>query len=116
MKIIATTPTGYLVEATGEELANAAGYRSASDVPGAIKENHRWEWSFKVGTTFKPDAAFLYLQELRRHEEKIKSSMSMLRALADMLAGALPTTMIPSLIEDAENDTCGAPIGDKHDR
>lgn len=99
MKIIATTSTGYLVEATGEELANAAGYRNISDVPGAIRIDHGWSWSFKIGATFKPDAALLYIQELRRHEEKIKSSASMLRALADMLAGALPTTMIPPLID-----------------
>src|SRR5690348_17538743 len=64
MKIIAKTSTGYLVEATGLELANAAGYNHPSEAPGFKPNNSysSYSGSFPIGTEFKPTETFDYLQ------------------------------------------------------
>lgn len=102
MKVIARTANGYLVEATADELANAAGYNSAYGAPGAIRRDgqYSYEYAFPIGTEIKPAATHVYLQKLREHEEKCKSSAAFLRGMADMLDAAMPTTIVPPEPED----------------
>lgn len=100
MKIIGRTSSGYIVEATDYELANAAGYSQPLDAPGWEREGvsyHRG-W-FKIGTEFKPTEIHKYLTNLRANEDKVRQSETLLRALADMLHTALPTTIIPPTTE-----------------
>ena len=98
MKVIAKTDSGYLVEATGEELARAAGYRWLnSDVPGAKIERGSYseKWVLPIDTKIDVSAAHDYLRNLRDSEDKCKSSAAFLRGMADMIDAALPTTIVP---------------------
>lgn len=96
MKIIGITRNGYIVEATDTELANSAGYNVPSEVPGWESERGSYHrGTFAVGTEFNPSLTHRYLSKLRADEDKVRQSETLLRALADMLRQALPTTMIP---------------------
>lgn len=96
MKIIGMMKDEYLVQATREELTMAAGYRWPYDVPGAeIPRYQKFDASFPVGTKILVAKTHEYLGKLRENEEAVKKSESLLRALADMLHTALPTTIIP---------------------
>lgn len=96
MKIIGRTASGYIVEASDIELANAAGYASYAQTPGWVPEpGSHWRGAFKIGTEFKPIDTHKYLNNLRDNEDKVRQSETLLRALADMLHTALPTTIIP---------------------
>lgn len=103
MKIIGRTTGAYLVEATEIELANAAGYRHARDMPGwEPKQYDRWNGKFPIGTEFKPSDALKYLDDLRNAEAKVKESEAQLRALANILHAALPTTVIVDTSDDPD--------------
>jgi hypothetical protein len=105
MRVIAKTDNGYLVEATGDELAHAAGYRLVnSNIPGARVERGSYsdEWVLPINTKVDVTAAHNYLHELRQQEDKVKSSAAFLRGMADMMDAALPTTIIPP--NEAEKD------------
>lgn len=96
MKIIGRTARGYIVEATMEELADSAGYADVTAMPGWTPEpGYRFRGDFSIGTEIKPTEAHKYLQKLRDSEDKVRKSETLLRALADMLHTALPTTVIP---------------------
>lgn len=100
MKIIGSTYNGYLVEATREELTRAAGYRWPFEVPGAaIPQYQKFDASFPIGTKILVEKTHEYLGQLREHEDKVRQSETLLRALADMLHTALPTTIIPPTAE-----------------
>lgn len=100
MKIIGRTNHGYIVEATDVELANAAGFNEPFQAPGFERDNGSYHrgW-FKVGTEFHPIETHQYLTKLRDQEAKVRQSETHLRALADMLHAALPTTIIPPTAE-----------------
>lgn len=96
MKIIGRTAHGYIVEASDIELANAAGYDACPQAPGWMPDpGSHWRGVFKIGTEFKPRETHTYLGKLRENEDKVRQSETLLRALADMLHTALPTTIIP---------------------
>lgn len=104
MKIIATTPAGYLVEATGNELANAAGFRQDCEAPGWVRDSGSYSrGSFIIGTVFKPSAAFDYLNKLREAERKVKDASAVLRGLADMMSMALPETIVPAAESEVQS-------------
>lgn len=92
MKIIGTTKDGFLVEMTKDEAARAAGfYSSCSD-----------EWrkmGVVVGSEIKFTAALDYHTRVRQHQGEAQKSARTLRALADMIDGALPDVVIPAAIE-----------------
>jgi hypothetical protein len=94
VKIIAKTTTGdYLVEMTGNEIAQSAGFPSTSHLPKIIRSHD--EYSLKLGTRVDVERTQSYLQRLRQHEDGVRHSAAALRALAQMLEAALPTTIIP---------------------
>lgn len=97
MKIVARTTGGYIVEATAEELAMSAGYsaHASHTWPGYSPGNHREQPHFPIGTEIKPAETHGYLSKLREHERAVATSAGHLRALAGMLAAALPSTLIP---------------------
>lgn len=103
MKIIARTGDGYLVEASGGELASAAGYGHPKEIPGWLSERYdSWRGHIPIGTVIEASRVHEYLSQLRKKEAEIKQCEGMLRALADMLARALPTTVIPPAPIDSE--------------
>ena len=106
MKIIGKTESGYLVEASALELANSAGYAHPCEAPCFKRSDsyNSYVGYFPIGAEFKPTLSFDYLRQLRQHEDKVKTSESILRALADMLHGALPTTVIPPVEKDASTE------------
>lgn len=95
MKVIARTNHGYLVETTDEELCHAAGYVSLASLPGARRVDAYYTWEIPIGTIIHPTLTHTYLQKLRDHEAKCKSSAAFLRGMADMIDSSLPTTIIP---------------------
>jgi spore maturation protein SpmA len=97
MKIIGKTENGYIVEATDDELAHAAGYHAGYAAPGwDANLGGRWgRGAFPIGTKLKVTDAHRYMQELRNGEDKARDSAAQLKALATMISAALPTTVIP---------------------
>lgn len=105
MKIIGTTGTAYLVEATREELLNIAGFgRHGMDefekvFPGTTDKSgshHSWERPFHIGATFKICAMFQYLQKLRDKERQVLASADFLTQLAEMMRGSVPSAIAPA--------------------
>lgn len=92
MKIVANTHHGYLVEATSDELARAAGYEDTREAPGW----DRSRYTFSIGATINVAETLTYLGKLRKHEKECRDSAAVLRALATMLDSAMPTTFIPT--------------------
>lgn len=108
MKVIAKTNTGYLVEATADELAQAAGYRhfaaAVHRAPGFIYNDYHVS-QIPIGTVVHVDKAQSYLEALHSQEKKCRDSAAFLRGMADMLDAALPTTIIPPPEPEDENGT-----------
>lgn len=103
MKIIGRTESGYIVEAEANELARCAGFASAYSAaeagdhqkPNGFSRDHYSRPSIAFGTKIEVNATFRYLENLREQEAKCKSSAAFLHGMADMLDGAMPTTLIP---------------------
>lgn len=106
MKIIGRTAYGYLIDATAHDIAGAAGFTSPSECPGWKPDSphRRWDGSFPVGVEIKPSEGLAYLNKLRAAEEAVKKAETLLRALADMLHSALPSTIIPADEPNGEID------------
>lgn len=96
MKIIGKTEGGYIVEATSDELAKAAGYPDATKAPGFV-QGHRYygDGTFAIGTKFKVIETYKFLHDLRCNEQKVRDAAAQLKALAQMMTAALPTTVVP---------------------
>ena len=113
MKIIGKTVDGYIVEATGEELAKAAGYYGLREIPGVKQISTGYGgylYELPVGTKILPSRTHNYLNALRDNEDKVRQSEGMLRALADMLRAALPTTIILPRDPDVPEPVVEAPV------
>lgn len=96
MKVIARTGSGYLVETTADELAQAAGYRAAFYADGRLPGFNLDHYQLlPIGTVVLPAKAQAYLEALRNQEKKCKDSAAFLRGMADMLDAAMPTTIVP---------------------
>ena len=96
MKIIGKTVTGYIVEATVNELLNAGGYSDSAfygrePIPGADEHNR----GFVIGADIKVTATFKYLDKLRANEDALVKAASMLSSLHDFVKAGLPSTIIP---------------------
>ncbi|MEJ0092782.1 MAG: hypothetical protein WDN46_10115 [Methylocella sp.] len=95
MKIIGNTADGYLIEATGREIANAAGYSSMTAMPGhKFKDSYGRDVYLPIGLVVEPTKAHAYIHNLKMAEERVRQSEAHLRALADLLKSALPATEI----------------------
>jgi hypothetical protein len=107
MKIIGRTGgSGYIVEATENELALCAGFTSDYDdgwkkMRPAARPNGWEATSLAIGAMILPVIA-PYMSRLRDNEAKAKASAEMLRTLADMITLHLPTTIIPPSEEQAD--------------
>lgn len=84
MKIIGTTSDGYLVIATGQELAACDGYELWRH-PDAIQQK------FLIGTTFDPKAALKYLTTLRSVEAEVIAGAKAAYSLAVHLQTHIPS-------------------------
>lgn len=105
MKIIGKTEGGYIVEATSEELSNAAGYRTAADAPGWTS-GHRYygDGTFAIGTKFKVTETHKFLHDLRQQEAKVRDAAAQLKALSQMMTAALPSTVVPPTTGEAASE------------
>lgn len=100
MKIIAQTSTGYLVDATMDEIAQCAGFSSTYD-DGWKDVLRKSGWPgydkqfLRIGTEIKVSAAHDFHSRIAQHQDKARSSAGLLRGLADMLDGVMPDVVIP---------------------
>lgn len=104
MKIIGRQGGKYILTATDTEIAHACGYKAANEMPSweFQRGGRPWEGTLSDSFMYMPSAAQNYLAELREHEEKTRSSAAFLRGMADMIDGALPTTVIPPVVKSTE--------------
>lgn len=100
MKIIASTGNGYIVEMTGDEIAVAAGFTSTWD--SGWQALNRGKRDPVVGTEIKIGAAYSYHNKVLQHQREASSAANTLRALADLIGGALPDVVIPPVDPDFE--------------
>lgn len=98
MKIIGKTEDGYLVEATDKEICYAAGYRYTTQMPNASKYGD----TFRIGTVVNVTTAHVFIHDLRENETKCRAAAALLCGMAQMIEGAMPTTIIPP--KTGEND------------
>lgn len=89
MNIIGKTTNGYIVEASADELAKAAGFTSPYDP----------SWPFKggdipIGSLLNVAAAYNWHSRVGNNIESARQSAHIMRALADMIEGSLPDVII----------------------
>ncbi|THK33985.1 hypothetical protein EHS39_32940 [Ensifer sp. MPMI2T] len=98
MKIIGQAGRdSYLVQMSTDEIVKAAGYSSPYN-DAWEKANGRREPI--VGTEIGVNAAYSYHERVQSHQEAAAKSARTLRALADMIDGALPEVVIPLVDPD----------------
>jgi hypothetical protein len=98
VKIVGTTDGGYLVEASEHELALVAGYKGH----GTPAWRERWggqsygSGPVKIpsGSTIDVKAIHSFLRDVEEKEQTARGAAETLRALASLIAGAMPTTII----------------------
>lgn len=93
MKIIGRTMRGYILEAAADEVAQCAGFSNSYDLHKELGISP--DTSISIGTDVRVKETFRYLSRLKGAETDVKRSETHLRALADMLGAAMPTTIIP---------------------
>lgn len=97
MKIIGKTDKGFIVEATEDELARCAGLRwsgGSFDQACGIADGYGRDKKIRIGCVIDVTAATEYVYKIKEHEKACRDSARILRTLADMVDGALPTTII----------------------
>lgn len=99
MKIVADIKDGHLVEMTTDEIARCAGFQSAWSWKRQVERDPASPFvkgeEFRLGTVIDFRANYTYLDKLRENENQVRGQAKLLRAMADMLDSAMPTTMIP---------------------
>lgn len=98
MKVVAKTGHGFLVEMTTVEIARAAGYESAYDREWNKAIGNGQVYSYgepAIGATINVGAAYDIHSRILANEAKAKESAATLRALAELLDGAMPSVVIP---------------------
>lgn len=99
MKVIAkVNDDRFIVEATADELAQCAGYHGAYYIDLWRGQNR----GPRIGEQIMVTKTHRYLGDLRGKEEEVRKAETLLRALADMLHSALPTTIVPPETESVE--------------
>ncbi len=98
MKVIAAmTGSTFLVEMREDEIVKAAGFRSSYD-DGWMKLNKGQ--SVKVGTVINVEAAYNFHHRIVSFQKEAGSAANTLRALAELIGGALPDVVIPPVDPD----------------
>ncbi len=96
MKILASTNSRhhntFIVEMTQDEIIKAAGFSCSYDSAWEAQNGGR---DVKVGTEIKVSAAYEYHHRVLQHQREAGSAANTLRALADLIGGALPDVVIP---------------------
>ncbi len=85
MKVIGRTASGFIVEASEEELALAAGYGGQYDEA----------WRKLLGGSANADEIASLLRGIRHDESKAKHGADALRLLANAIERSLPTVLFP---------------------
>lgn len=100
MKIIAKTANGYIVEATADELAHAAGYYSAYS--WAREEKRPESEGLRIGTVVDTSMTHRWMMRLREQEKGVRGAAAFMRQLADHVEAGLPSTIVPPPEEEAK--------------
>lgn len=108
MKILGRTANGYLLEATERELANASGYShyelgiwKRATASNRIGLDNRADLC--IGTELDVGPALDFLTKLRDHEKRARDAAGVLKHMAEMIEGGLPTTVVaPEDMDKAE--------------
>jgi hypothetical protein len=85
----------YLVECTEDELMKAAGHAYPSELRSVERKLFDDRGHLRIGVVLKVGAAFDYLRKLRENDQSCRGAAKMLVAMADMIDGAMPTTIVP---------------------
>ena len=85
MKIIATTSSGYLIEASGDELSNLMGYRN----DGYRRADYRSD--FAISHVIPIHKMFDRLYRMANLEKELTEISAKLKAASDFVNTALPT-------------------------
>lgn len=98
MKIIASTNSPhrnkFIVEMDEDEIIKAAGFSCSYD---SAWEAHNGGRAVKVGTEIKVSAAYEFHHRVLQNQKEAGSAANTLRALADLIGGALPEVVIPPI-------------------
>lgn len=96
MRIIAKTKGGYLLEATGSDIANVMGISSVSGLPRAmVADESRYERILEIGTEINVSDMFKHITELEAQKKSLESTARSLRAAA-VLIERIPARITPS--------------------
>lgn len=95
MKILAKAEKDtFLVEMHVGEIARAAGFASAY---GDLWWKHIGGTELKIGTVIDCNAAYTYYHRVLQFQKEAGSAANTLRALADLIGGALPDVVLPPI-------------------
>lgn len=93
MKILAAAGRErFIVEMTQDEIIKAAGFSSEYDSAWQQHNNAR---DVKVGTEIHVQVAYNFHARVTSFQKEAGSAANTLRALADLIGGALPDVVIP---------------------
>lgn len=99
MKILAqASRENYIVEMSVDEIARAAGFSSSHDHDW--KKLNNFDSKPAVGCVIKVDTAYSFHHRVLSHQKEAGSAANTLRALADLIGGALPDVVIPPVDPD----------------
>ncbi len=94
MKVVAQSAGGYLIDATIYEIQMFAGYRNITEMPGYIGGAYG-NSAMRIGTEIPVLKVHEYFVKLRHHQDRLRESAGVLRALAQMVEAGLPDAIIP---------------------
>lgn len=101
MKVIGkVSDASYIVEMSPDEIARSAGLESAWGAEWWKLVGQRE--GIPVGTVIQCNAAFTYHQRIIQNQAAAASAANTLRALADLIGGALPEVVILPIEAKAE--------------
>jgi hypothetical protein len=95
MKIIAQTHTGFILEATTQEVIGLAG----GDLPKSSR--YVGEAGNSVGMEFNVADCWSRIQSLRRNQDELKRVCGQLRAMADLLE---PISTVVETLDEVKHD------------
>lgn len=101
MKIIGKTADGYLLEATEDDIALAAGFTGKHDANWKLakdKAGHSYSRmeGLPVGAVVPVRELHSIIGQIRWKEDEAKKGAAALRAIATILEGAMPSVIFPA--------------------
>lgn len=93
MKVIGKTASGYLVEATEEELAAVCGV-DKWDAPWRVGNRHT-DGLLKVGTDINVSARHARLVAIERAEKQVHEAADTLQSMAKLASRMIPSAIVP---------------------